>query len=417
MDGATTTPDAKEGNAALFDGSDRLTFGDVLNPGATDQWTISGWINWDGTGGGTQQIVGKDHVYQVVIDSSGHLKYALSPHWAFDGGSSFSVNPGEWVHFTLTYDGAEQKLYKNGTLVYTRAQSGNIGTSANPLTVGAFHNGNFAYAGKIDDIRMYDQALSADQVQTLAGGESTQNDAVQLDITNDTAIGTIINDDVNNTTTEPNHKPTASDFNLTVDQNSNVSFTLKGSDEDNNATLTYYIVSDPSHGSITTDSLPQVTYTPDSGFNGTDIFKYVVSDGDLNSSEATVTIHVKKVETSPQTIQIDENTTSGVGCAGQGIKLAPGKNVEINGTISEVWQSDRYSFLAPAAGTLHISVQDENGNPMEYYVIRNCYEQIKQNDDGTYTLPQHCGLVTIMVVGCKDGNSDRKYTVTVSYQQ
>ncbi len=265
---------------------------------------------------------------------------------------------------------------------------------------------------------MYNQALSADQVQALAGGNSTANDAIQLDITDDTAVGTIINDDENTTTPEQNHAPKVSDINLTVDQNSSVDFTLQGSDDDND-TLTYYIVSGPSHGNVTTDSLPDGTYTPNRDFNGTDTFTYVVSDGDSNSSAATVRITVNKVETLPQTTHIDENARSGVGCAGQAIPLEPGKSVEINGTISKVWQSDRYSFLAPAAGTLDISVQDENGNPMEYYVIRNCYEQIKRNGNGedAYTLPDHCGLVTIMVVGCENKNhTPKNYTVTVSYQ-
>jgi len=114
---------------------------------------------------------------------------------------------------------------------------------------------------------------------------------------------------------------------------------------------------------------------------------------------------------------ITEDNTSGVGCAGQAISLDTNQTVKINGTISEAWQSDRYSFLAHEPKTLNISVEDESRNALEFYVIRNCYEQIKRKRNGTYKLPKNCGLVTIMVVGCQTPvGKEKKYTVTITQQ-
>ncbi len=402
----------KEGNGALFNGG-YATFGDVLNPGATDQWTISGWFNWNGNES-INQILGKDLVYQIIVDN-GQLHYALSPHWSFDGADTFPVTPNEWTHFTLTYDGVNQKLYKNGQLVYTRAQSGDIGSSTQDFTIGAFHNGNFNFEGMIDDVRMFDKALTANEINTMVNAD-TQGEQQSLQFTNDSATGTILNDDQEQQT--QNHTPSAENIEVTVDQNSSIEITLNGSDDDND-TLSYYITSQPQHGELNTTNLPVIIYTPQSDYNGTDTFTYVTSDGEANSTEATVTITVNKVEEQNQqtVIEIDENSTSNTGCAGEMIAVEAEKTTVINGSLSNVWEADRYSFLTMGNQKIKISIEDENGNPVEYYVIRNCYEQI-EGTNGEYQLPANCGLVTVMVVGCQnsDGNP-KKYKITVEYIQ
>lgn len=78
-------------------------------------------------------------------------------------------------------------------------------------------------------------------------------------------------------------------------------------DEDKAVTITLlsngdgtlsYKVDDPVHGSVSTPSADQVTYTPDLNFNGTETFDYTVSDG-VTSSTATVTVTVNAVNDPP----------------------------------------------------------------------------------------------------------------------
>ncbi|MEM6779359.1 MAG: Ig-like domain-containing protein, partial [Planctomycetota bacterium] len=58
--------------------------------------------------------------------------------------------------------------------------------------------------------------------------------------------------------------------------------------------LSVVIVTQPSHGTLTVDSMGVVTYTPDIGFFGEDTFEYRASDGALQSAgTATVTIDVQ----------------------------------------------------------------------------------------------------------------------------
>ncbi len=94
-----------------------------------------------------------------------------------------------------------------------------------------------------------------------------------------------------------NQPPVANDQNVSVDENSTVNITLTGSDADGDA-LTYMLVSPPAHGSLS-GSAPNITYTPDSDYFGSDSFTFKVNDGTVDSPVATVSITVNAV-TPPQ---------------------------------------------------------------------------------------------------------------------
>ncbi len=78
----------------------------------------------------------------------------------FDPGISFSAN--QWYHFVLTFsNGNPFKMYVNNVLSYT---GGNTNTNAfnNDNILGAANvSGSGALNGKLDQIRLYDSALSA----------------------------------------------------------------------------------------------------------------------------------------------------------------------------------------------------------------------------------------------------------------
>ena len=66
--------------------------------------------------------------------------------------------------------------------------------------------------------------------------------------------------------------------------------TLQGSDPDANA-LTFVVVQFPVHGKLSGQA-PNLSYTPDRGFVGTDALIFTASDGTASSAQATVTITV-----------------------------------------------------------------------------------------------------------------------------
>ena len=71
-----------------------------------------------------------------------------------------------WSHVASTYDGATIRLYVNGVQVASRAQTGAMTASSDPLTIGGNTYSGEHWAGMIDEVRIYSRALSASEVQT-----------------------------------------------------------------------------------------------------------------------------------------------------------------------------------------------------------------------------------------------------------
>lgn len=87
--------------------------------------------------------------------------------------SESPVNQNEWTHLVFTYDGAQSKIYINGELDSERDCTGNIFNSALMLGLGAsFINNSIEtpqniFDGKLDNIRLYDRALSDQEISNL----------------------------------------------------------------------------------------------------------------------------------------------------------------------------------------------------------------------------------------------------------
>jgi hypothetical protein len=171
----------KAGMALRFDGvDDWVTVPDGVTGSALDLttgMTLSAWVNPDAFTG-WETVVLKER-------GAGALAYGL---YAQDGGvanggadapagtlrigtadqairgtSSLPLNA--WSHVTVTYDGATQRIYVNGTLVASRAQTGSIAASNGALRIGGNNSwpGEF-FGGLIDEVRIYNRALSAAEV-------------------------------------------------------------------------------------------------------------------------------------------------------------------------------------------------------------------------------------------------------------
>jgi hypothetical protein len=70
-----------------------------------------------------------------------------------------------WTHLAATYDGATLRLYVNGTQVATRAITGAIRASTGALRIGGNNVWGEWFAGLIDEVRLYNRALTAAELQ------------------------------------------------------------------------------------------------------------------------------------------------------------------------------------------------------------------------------------------------------------
>ncbi|MCW1886467.1 Ig-like domain-containing protein [Luteolibacter flavescens] len=100
------------------------------------------------------------------------------------------------------------------------------------------------------------------------------------------------------TVTPVNDAPVAVPRTLTTTPGNPVAVVLAGTDVEGSP-LTFAIVTPPANGSLG-GTAPNLTYTPRSGFTGSDSFTYRANDGALNSAVATVSISVTDTNRAPQ---------------------------------------------------------------------------------------------------------------------
>ena len=89
---------------------------------------------------------------------------------AFDGSTVHAdarraVPVNRWSHLALTYDGATLRLYVNGSQVSSRATTGTIKRTTDPLWIGGNHPYGEYFQGLIDQVRVYDRVLSPADVR------------------------------------------------------------------------------------------------------------------------------------------------------------------------------------------------------------------------------------------------------------
>lgn len=85
------------------------------------------------------------------------------------GGTDPAAMTTTWTHIVGTYDGANVRLYINGTLVSTMAKTGLLGYTDSTLRIGLAIPGSSLqyFKGWIDDVRIYGRAITANEVSTL----------------------------------------------------------------------------------------------------------------------------------------------------------------------------------------------------------------------------------------------------------
>ncbi len=172
--GPSWTTSGRYGGALVFDGvNDLVTIPDAASLDLTNQLTMAAWVRPTALGSWKQVL---------LKERPGGLAYALyatgnasqRPNATLTIGGDREVNApaalatNTWTHLAMTYDGAVMRLYVNGSQVATRNQTGSTVVSAGPLQIGGNTIWNSEwFTGAIDDVRLYNRALTATEVVTV----------------------------------------------------------------------------------------------------------------------------------------------------------------------------------------------------------------------------------------------------------
>jgi len=176
---ASWTASGRFGKALQFNGRNTMvSVGDSPDFDLIAGMTLEAWINPADISDGSPVI---------VKENGGDISYALYGGKASTqseifvrGGSTTSSTLGgalplnQWTHVAATFDGTYLRIYHNGGLRSTKIIGHKINVSANALRIG----GNAAFGewfnGRIDEVRIYNRALTAAEIASDMNRPVTQ---------------------------------------------------------------------------------------------------------------------------------------------------------------------------------------------------------------------------------------------------
>jgi len=188
----TTSPRAgKIGQALYFNGTgsdEYITIASPIAYGNSVPWAYSVWLLWKGQSDIYVSPIGaciQGGLNVFLKNGSGNtFTYRDGAHafHDFTSGSSASLI-GKWTHLVIQSDGAGNlSLYKQGVLYQTL--TGLARTDITFTCIGAgFSTANFFYKGLMDDVRIYNRALSSSEISKLykLGSAKIASSAVSAD--------------------------------------------------------------------------------------------------------------------------------------------------------------------------------------------------------------------------------------------
>jgi glucose/arabinose dehydrogenase/PKD repeat protein len=164
--------DGKVGKGLSFDGvNDIVTVTDSSSLDLTTAMTIEMWVN-PRTLSGWRTLILKERPSNIAYGMYANTgtnrpngEVFTSAGWSeSQGAAQLALN--QWTHVAVTYDGAALRYFVNGVQAGTRAVTGAILVSANPLRIGGNLVWGEYYDGIIDELRIYNRALTAAEIQT-----------------------------------------------------------------------------------------------------------------------------------------------------------------------------------------------------------------------------------------------------------
>jgi hypothetical protein len=186
---AGTWTAGRVGSALYFDGTlgingTRVEIPDSASLRLTNACSFAAWIRPD-------DILGDRPIFSKEGDGllsywfglfgpsgAGHWGALFDPDgnqtWGFNGRDQGSLQLGTWAHLATTWDGTTVRYYLNGSLTNSVACTGTIHQSFARLFIGSNSEYTFkpnatAFRGAIDEVHIYNTAISDAEVAALSG--------------------------------------------------------------------------------------------------------------------------------------------------------------------------------------------------------------------------------------------------------
>jgi hypothetical protein len=180
--GATVNSSGKLGKCYTFNGSNSISIPLVVLPSKTPEWSFTCWFklaNITSTAAAclfSERTAGNGNGYTIFIyPNNSNILVDDGARWSFTPTTKFAAST--WYHFAVTRTASGKKIYVNGSEIGSTTTVGNTtAINTNGCLVGlaqssaALTTGNQGWIGDLNDVRVYNNALSESEVKELARG-------------------------------------------------------------------------------------------------------------------------------------------------------------------------------------------------------------------------------------------------------
>jgi hypothetical protein len=153
-----------------------ITQKSILNPVPVGL-SVGAWVN----------MTNFSSTWQTIIEGSGNLNFGTGYYLGFDPSGNLGLRVGDgyyrivsvssstmplnnWTHIFGTINSSTINLYINGTLANSLPSNLiSVSYEAYPIAIGtlSYGLGSYRLSGSIDDVRVYNRALSASEISAL----------------------------------------------------------------------------------------------------------------------------------------------------------------------------------------------------------------------------------------------------------
>ncbi len=168
------------GRALVLDGTSGyadLAIGSLVQ--TLSSGTVALWVNWAGSGGAWQRAfdfgTGTDAYMFLTPSGASSLRFAITVE---GGGNESQLNAPAlstgWHHVAVAIDGAalQMQMYLDGTQVDagpTEVLPSDLGATTQNWIGRSQYDGDAYFNGSVDDVRIYNRALSGPEIRYLVG--------------------------------------------------------------------------------------------------------------------------------------------------------------------------------------------------------------------------------------------------------
>jgi hypothetical protein len=162
------------GGCLSFDGvDDWVNAGNGGSMNATSAITIGGWVKSNSSSQSWCTVIGKG------FEKNANYSFRANSNWigviigngtTYNGTGSYVPTVGQWFHMvgvlTTINNTTKINVYINGTFLQTATIAWPLTTSEASFGIGHSYSYNY-WSGLIDDVRIYNRALSAQEIQAI----------------------------------------------------------------------------------------------------------------------------------------------------------------------------------------------------------------------------------------------------------